>query len=158
MRKALVLFHMAGLLVAADPPYFTDVIEGWAFPDLVARDKVVITPGTLVDCKPLHSSPTYSSSECKLQGTDFKITTGGKTLTFPMTKITVSEYQYDPKQPSTLSYYLNGEYRETLPDNSVFESVARLSLERFGSMPGKVRGHFTLQGVGNSFPIVADIK
>jgi hypothetical protein len=161
MRKALFLFHAAGMLFAADPPYFTDAVQGWAIPDLVTRDKVVLTPGTLTACQLNYSSPSYSSSECQLQGADVKITAAGKTMTYPLTKVFISELQYDPKKPSALSYHLKGPYTETLPDNTVVDTFAVLSLEAGGSNPKKFRGGFSLDIFGTSndgIPVVAEIK
>ncbi len=160
MRRALILFHMAGLLFAVDPPYFVDNIEGWTLPDLSTRGKMQLIPGVLFDCKLQYGSPTYSSSECQLQGTELKIEEGGKTLTYALTTLSVAEIQYDPAKPSSLSYNFSGSYTETLPDGTVFNSTTLLTFERNGAQPNKLSGYFSLgkNSRSSGLAIVAEIK
>lgn len=160
MRKALVLFHVAGLLFAADPPYFTDAVEGWALPDQVTREKAAFTPGKLANCKLRSSSASYTSWDCQVQSANFQRGLNGKTLSYPLSEVSIMEYQYDPNKPSAISYYFSGPYSETLPDGSSLNTEGSLILERAGANPTKLRGRFNLKvlGTNGELRFLAEIK
>lgn len=146
---AVLVLSFAGSLMAVEPPYFTDVINGYYLPDLIARDKAELTPGTLANCKQTSSSPTYNAFECQIQGCGFAITNAaGKTIAFPFDKLYVTEYQYDPNEPSVLMYQFSGNSLEVMPDGSQWDSPASLYFERHGIQPDRLRGRFQLMGFG----------
>lgn len=141
MRKAILAFHLFTVsLFAGDPGYFTDTAKGLYFRDLISREPIEIIPGTLVDCKETAHSQTYTYWDCKAQGAELRIQANGKTATFIFEKLSATEYQTNPTEPSTISYSFTGTYQETLPDGAVVDATAQLSLSRYGAAPNSLRG------------------
>lgn len=145
MHKAILGFHFFALsLYAGDPGYFTETAKGVYFRDLVSRETVELVPGTLIDCKQTASFQTYNYWDCKAQGMELRIQANGKTFTFPFDTLTATEYQYNPAEPSSMTYSFQGTYQEALPDGSTLDSITQLSLSRNGGTPNRIRGQVYL--------------
>ncbi len=145
MRRTFLLLHLSAVLFANDPPYFESFeVNGFYVAGLSLRLPAKVNPGSLDACKQTFVSAGYATWECGLQNASFELNENGKKLLYPMTKLSVLEYQSDPKSPSMLTYYFSGGHSEKLPDASELTSIASLTLERVISDPNKVAGTFSL--------------
>jgi hypothetical protein len=144
MRKALFLFHCVAVLFAADPPYFLQDIEGYYLPDIVSRHKATLAVGTIDTCKQTYAAPTYAAWECNLINSEIRIDVAGTNVTYVFTILNVSEYQWDPKEPSNVNYAFLGNYQEVLPDGVMIETPVNLTFERNATTANAVRGRLSL--------------
>ncbi len=157
MRKALFLF-LASTTLLADPPYFTDNIEGIYLLDIVNREKVVIVPGTLVGCVQGPGSASWSSWECGLDKAEIQLSVGTKTMVLPVDKLNATEYQSDPSQPSVLSYNFGGTYKETLSNGMEIDSYTSVYFDRKGATPNRIQGRINLSNFSAGCSFFAEIK
>lgn len=158
MRKALLFFHFTAVLFAVDPPYFIDNIEAVYLADIVSREKLVFIPGTLNSCKTTYTSATYTSMECGVDNAEIQLTIGAKTVKFPVGQLSTTEYQYDPAEPSVLTYNFMGKHSETLSNGMVMESGVSLYFDRKGVTPNRIQGRFSLTNFSLGGSFLAELK
>jgi hypothetical protein len=157
MRKALVLFHLAGVLFAADPVYFTDPVEGTFFQGLNGRGKFTFVPGKLEDCTSKTSSSASMSSECKLKGAEIKVAFNGQNLSYPVQSMHLNEFNFDKKSPF-YSYGFSGAYKETLPNKQVLDTTVDFFFDRSMVHPAVGRGKLDIGGLGVGGAVLLNLK
>ena len=147
MRYAVVLFHLAGGLFAADLPYFTDPVNATYFADLSTRSKASLVPGTLEDCT-TKSTKTATNWECKLKGAAFKVAFNGADIVYPLDTVRAVEFTFDVKAPSSFTYYFSGPLKERLADGTELATTIRVYFDRYMERPTFAHGKFDVGGFG----------
>ncbi len=147
MRYAVVLFHLAGGLFAADLPYFTNPIDATYFADLTTRSKASLVPGTLDGCTS-KSTTTATNWECKLKGAALKVSFRGTDVVYPLDVVRAVEFTFDVKAPSSFTYYFSGPMKEHLADGTELAATTSVYFDRYMERPDFARGKFDIGGFG----------
>jgi hypothetical protein len=157
MRYAVVLFHFAGILLAADLPYWTDPVDATYFSSLSGRSKASLVPGTLDSC----SSTTRHSVtrwECKLKGASLNISLNGQALSYPFDTLSASEYEFNPKLPHSFTYLFSGPHKEMLLDGSALDTKTSFVFERYMGRPNMARANFDIGALHVGGPLLMTFK
>lgn len=143
----LVLALYAPAVLAMDPPYPGDKMEGFFLHDFDTSYKISFVPGTLDKCVE-NAQPSYTFWNCGVAGAEVHIDTGKSVQKFVFTGLNATEMAGSPTYPAALQFYLNGKYGRTLPDGSTFETDASFNFVRKMSDPDRVEGRITVYSLG----------